>query len=62
MEKEVKELVEVTAPTKGLNKTAFSDAQIGAFQSGYIDGYDEALALLEKKDITITQNKNRKDR
>ncbi|WP_169843622.1 hypothetical protein [Desulforamulus ferrireducens] len=55
MEKEVKDLVEVTAPTKGQNKIAFSDAQIGAFKSGYIDGYEEALALLEKEDITITQ-------
>lgn len=59
MEKEVKDLVEVTAPTRGLNNNAFTEAQMGTFKSGYIDGYDEALALLEKKDITIRQNKNK---
>ena len=57
MEKEVKELVEATAPSKGSNRNMFTEAQLGALNSNYIDSYDEALDLLEKKDITVQRSK-----
>ncbi len=63
MEKEVKELVKVTAPNKGTNQNLFTDAQLGVLHSGYINHYDEALELLEKKDITVQQSRDQgKDR
>lgn len=63
MEKEVKELVKVTAPSKGTNQNMFTDAQLGVLNSGYIDHYDEALELLEKKDITVQRSRDKgKDR
>lgn len=63
MEKEVKDLVEATAPRTEIPKNTFTDLQVDAFNSKYIDSYDEALDLLEKRDITVSKGKYKwKDR
>ncbi|WP_041274651.1 hypothetical protein [Desulforamulus reducens] len=59
MEREVKDLVEVTAPREGSLKSTFTDAQIGTFHSGYVDSYDEAMQLLEKHDLTVKRSNNK---
>lgn len=63
MEKEVKDLVEVTAPKESFSGNTFTDLQLGAYKSGYVDSYDEAIQLLERHDITGKKGKYRwKDR
>lgn len=58
MEKEkVRNLVEVTAPREEDTESTFSDAQLTAFRSGQLNGYDEALDLLDKRDITLKKGK-----
>lgn len=59
MERQVKDLVEVMAPKAGSANSSFTDTQIATFQSGYVDNYDEALALLEKQDFTLTRSNNK---
>ncbi|MEW6064120.1 hypothetical protein P378_06805 [Desulforamulus profundi] len=64
MEKDqVRDLVEVTAPRTGFPRSTFTDLQVDAFNSKYIDSYDEALDLLEEHDITVAKGKYKwKDR
>ncbi|MEG6523258.1 hypothetical protein [Desulfotomaculum sp. 1211_IL3151] len=59
MERQVKDLVEAMAPRGGSANRSFTDAQIETFQSGYVDNYDEALEVLEKKDFTLLRSNNK---
>jgi len=59
----VQDLVEAPAPRAGFRRSSFTNLQVNAFDSGYIDSYDEALDLLEDHDITLRKGKYKwKDR
>lgn len=60
MEKaKARELMEVMAPRDSGTGSTFTDAKLAAFNSGYIDSYDEALDLLEQ-DIIVEKEKGKK--
>lgn len=60
IENRFRNLVEATAPKEESPGNVFTNQQIGAVKSGYLENYDQALDLLEEHDITVRRGKYKK--